>query len=925
MINSLVQKYNSYRKLLRDIRYLAANTSAPSLQQSIAGVKNAQSETRQRFGRAISMDRIESALRSAHGGSMSPITDLSRETIDTDPHLCSVLFKRFGAVTTLPIEILPATGPGVDKERAKYFASVSREHVLTIPHLRQRLLQLSWALFDNRAAHEINWRVVRSAGSSFGRVSIAPRGLDWIHPRRLNYGPRRELCVLDEGQRYGGSFSETGLSLNPEDLRKRGLHLKFMQWTPSLFGEYQEREGLGPRALYWSFFKRYAQRERMILIELFGKPWRIIEVDENSDASNEDLEAADNAADQLGGSSSGRMPRGVHLRIESPDAKSSENHRNIIEDSDRQISKLVLGQTGTTDPNPAGINNSQADVMQDEQAVVTIWDATTIGEIATNQLIHTFIEANFGADELSHAPRIVLRWDRPSDRGVYIDRLKRAMDTGIEVALTEAYESTGFRQPEPDEPVVRIEQPPQVPGSGNAPLPRPVIVYPRGTSPQAGEQQPPAETASTGDGSRETEAAIISTADLAKVTTVNEARAAQNLPPLTLPDGSLDPDGDLTILEFESKKTTAASGGMFSNHGVSRSQLIEKPTLLTMHYDSVTGALGADVADRIFTEAHAGEIEFGYWYSLANSGDDVRDHRQPKTGNGNPEEIIDRGLKELTRETGKWSDQFSSGVKGLVAAGAIYAAINRIGEGLDTQPYGRALERRMLHTAALGALDSNLLLDGMSVGDFAKLPFQKAMQIFRQKDIVTKSVWNTLEAEAKRKAFTVAGLQSRAMLQTIHGELARQIGQGADLREFSKFMTDRLKSAGMIGQIQSQTGVFSASHVETVFRTNALNSYGAGRYAHMSQPTVVKVRPVWGISGIGDRRSRQNHRDAHGKYLYASDPFWQRAYPPFGFNCRCRVTSHALTRDIALTVTPGTMITYLPDSGFISGVGNLLR
>ncbi|MCP4674366.1 MAG: DUF935 family protein [Deltaproteobacteria bacterium] len=926
MIDRIIQGYGKYKSLLEDIRTLAASgISTTALQRPLTTVTDARRGSRQIFGRAISMDKIERAMKAAYRGNMEPFTDLSRETIDTDPHLCSVLFKRFGSVTTLPLEIHPAAGPGVDKERAKYYASVVREHVLGIPNLHQRLLQLGWGLFDGRSAQEINWRPAKSAGSPFGRVSIVPDQLEWIHPRRLCFDPRRQLVVLDEGQRHAGNFASVGFSLDPDELRRRRLHTKFIQWKPSLFGEYQEREGLAPRALYWSFFKRYSQRERMILIELFGKPWRIIEVDEDSDASAEDLDDADLAADQLGGSSSARMPRGTKLNVVQLDAKSSENHRAVIEDCDRQLSKLVLGQTGTTDPNPAGINNTQADVMQAEQAGVLIWDSIALGEIVTAQLCRPIIELNFGADELIHAPRFVLRWDRPTDRRADIERLKKALDAGVEVALTEAYESTGYRQPESDEPVVRIDQPPQTPGSANPPVPRPVVVYPPGESPATGEQLPSAEVADVGEGSRANAAGMISTADLAKTVTVNEARAAQELPPLMLPDGSADPDGDLTLVEFEAKKTAASTEGFDSALSIVAGRTrIEDVRTLHRHYDAITAELGCEVSDRIFAEAHAGEIELAHWFALANDNEDVSDHTQPETDNGNPEEIIENGKKELTRAAGKWADHLGEAVVGLGSAGAIYNAVNRAAEDLDAQPYGRALERRMLHTAALGAIDSNLDIGGLGKEGFSKLSFQKAMKIFRQRDIVTKAVWNSLEAEAKRKAFTVAGLQTRTMVQAIHAELARQIGQGADLREFRKFMTERLQSSGLIGAKHPQTGIFSANHVETVFRTNALNAYGAGRHSHASQPAVIRARPVWGISGIGDSRSRRSHRKAHGKYLYASDPFWKQAYPPFGFNCRCRVNTHRLSRDVSLAIVPGSSLSFLPDRGFVSGVSNLL-
>lgn len=47
--------------------------------------------------------------------------------------------------------------------------------------------------------------------------------------------------------------------------------------------------------------------------------------------------------------------------------------------------------------------------------------------------------------------------------------------------------------------------------------------------------------------------------DIAKVVRVNEARASAGLGPLTLADGSQDPDGDLTVEEFSAKKAAAAS------------------------------------------------------------------------------------------------------------------------------------------------------------------------------------------------------------------------------------------------------------------------------------------------------------------------------------------------------------------------------
>lgn len=40
----------------------------------------------------------------------------------------------------------------------------------------------------------------------------------------------------------------------------------------------------------------------------------------------------------------------------------------------------------------------------------------------------------------------------------------------------------------------------------------------------------------------------------------------------------------------------------------------------------------------------------------------------------------------------------------------------------------------------------------------------------------------------------------------------------------------------------------------------------------------------------GDNKVRKEHRDLNGITLPASDPFWDKYYPPNGWNCRCSVT-----------------------------------
>src|SRR5690606_19969720 len=125
---------------------------------------------------------------------------LSRETIDTDPHLAAVLNKRFGAISALPWEVLPAEGIGVDKEKATFYADVVRNQLKQLPDFGQRIHQLAWGLFDGRAALENVWALAPMIPNlptvthpKFGSVNWLIKDLGWIHPRRIHFGPEREL------------------------------------------------------------------------------------------------------------------------------------------------------------------------------------------------------------------------------------------------------------------------------------------------------------------------------------------------------------------------------------------------------------------------------------------------------------------------------------------------------------------------------------------------------------------------------------------------------------------------------------------------------------------------------------------------------------------------------------------------------------
>lgn len=178
------------------------------------------------------------------------------------------------------------------------------------------------------------------------------------------------------------------------------------------------------------------------------------------------------------------------------------------------------------------------------------------------------------------------------------------------------------------------------------------------------------------------------------------------------------------------------------------------------------------------------------------------------------------GATKGARAAGEWGDTI---------VGALHAdtapAINRqiqsaLTEG-HLESFVTGTVESLMHGVMLGALDSayevatdnaidppefekpksldsrRLAWEGVGPrGSFSSLPYADALKAFLEKRVVTRRVFDALNAKAQLRAFTVARMSSLAMIRTVQLELARQVARGADLRDFRKFAAARLEKAG---------------------------------------------------------------------------------------------------------------------------------
>lgn len=429
---------------------------------------------RRHYGNSIDMAAIANAIEGANVGLMSDLTDLEQESFAVDPHLSGLASKRFGSLQVAPLRVQPACPPGGDKEVAKEIAQSVRYAFDSVPHLSERIYDYAWALCHGRAAQEIHWQRVVGGFGPVSRFSMswAITSLQWIHPRNLSFGPRRELRYIDPMRQSGYFTNSAGFALDD-------FAGKFLTWTPRMFCEYPEREGLGPRSLYWSFFKRFSWRYRMLLTELFGVPWRIVRSDSNQmiQPSADAITAARNAAEALGGETTAAFAPGITMDVILPKGDSGALFQMTSDDVDKQNSKLWLGQTGTTDPMSAGLGSNQANVMNDEQAAIRARDAMGAGERLRMAMARPLVLANFGEEAAAQYTPFVLIDVATKDRKSDLEALKTYVDMGGTVAAEEARERAGVREVEPGEEVL---VPPAAPdpfgGMGAVPAPVPGVL-----------------------------------------------------------------------------------------------------------------------------------------------------------------------------------------------------------------------------------------------------------------------------------------------------------------------------------------------------------------------------------------------------------------------------------------------------------------
>jgi SPP1 gp7 family putative phage head morphogenesis protein len=295
--------------------------------------------------------------------------------------------------------------------------------------------------------------------------------------------------------------------------------------------------------------------------------------------------------------------------------------------------------------------------------------------------------------------------------------------------------------------------------------------------------------------------------------------------------------------------------------------------------------------------------------------------------NGSAEDVAIPGVLDLAKVFDAWTSQLDDEVRDAPSPDSVPARVKHAASGFHPEHIGARIYEARMRGIMLGALDVDWELEsdralpleqrerdglelasaGPTLKGFTQLPFQEALDAFRARKPVTRRAWDKMTEAQRRFAFTVAGDTRRAYVEQVQRSLYESLEEGVSVSDFRARLGRDLAAGGF--------GPAKPHHVETVYRTNLATAYGDGRRARMSSPEVARSHPFWEIRCVLDRTTRKTHAAANGVSLACDDPFWQRAYPPFGFRCRCTVVARRGAKG-ATSSASFPQLSKLPDEGF---------
>lgn len=377
----------------------------------------------------LTPERLASILDKVRRGDIpAEYLEIAGELEERDAHYRSVLSTRKHAIEGLEMYVQSA---GDDKDALAIAEAVTEdiaEHA-DMMDLRKNALD---ALGKGFSVNEIIWN---TSGSRW-----KPDTFIFRDPRWFAYN--KETGMLSLRDVYG-------MELSPLDPYKFIIH------EPNLLSGKQITSGLSFTALFYWLVKTYDVTSWAAFADRFGYPVRLGKYGRK--ATKEDIATLKRAVAAIGSDVGAVIPDSMVIDIIESKTTSgtSEVYEKIADWSDKQLSKLVLGQTASAEGTPGKLGDSQ-----DQQAVrqdILKADVRQLEQTLNRDLVIPYVKFNFGTQE--RYPKLKIKYVEPKNVQLIVDSVTKLVPLGLKVKPQEMNALLGLSSPEKDDEVLTAPSP----------------------------------------------------------------------------------------------------------------------------------------------------------------------------------------------------------------------------------------------------------------------------------------------------------------------------------------------------------------------------------------------------------------------------------------------------------------------------------
>ena len=366
-------------KLTTLIDYLGNKIKATLLSEHVAGAQagGVRQVVSGHPADGLTPQRLSRILRAAAQGEPEQYFELAEDIEERDLHYAAVLATRKRSVAKLPITIKPASDSAEHKKHAELLQKWVDQGVL-----RTSLFDMLDGIGKALSVTEVDWQW------NEGLKAMLPRELIWRTQRWFTFDQEDgETVLLREG--VGGVPLAAHKFIIHRHKSKSGLTI---------------RSGIARVALWAWMFKSFTVKDWAIFCQNYGQPIRIGKYGRGATEAEKDV--LWRAVSGIAGDCAAIMPREMLIEFHEVGSKSSSTdmYERRADWHNREISKLVLGQTTTTDAVSGGHAVSQEHRLVQED--IESDDAGTITATLQLQLVPNIIAFNFGPQDAYPTLRI---------------------------------------------------------------------------------------------------------------------------------------------------------------------------------------------------------------------------------------------------------------------------------------------------------------------------------------------------------------------------------------------------------------------------------------------------------------------------------------------------------------------------------------